>query len=101
MLRGIFGVNGVVLPPERVLHFDAEGLAWTLAALAIAFFTPSTQQWMRAFLDSETYTVRPMSERWRALEWRPSPGWAMAMGLLSVGAVASIWRPSVFLYFQF
>lgn len=43
--------------------------------------------------------LKTVAPRW--LQWRPSVGWAMSVGLVGVVAIVAIGRTTEFLYFQF
>ncbi|WP_317205831.1 MBOAT family O-acyltransferase [Janthinobacterium sp.] len=78
--------------------------AWVLLAAALSFLLPNTQQIMdrcapaleyRRGLDAARGAVA------RALTWRPTRGWAVWIGLITLGSLLSLGRPAEFLYFQF
>ena len=120
ILTGMFGFHGVALPASLVNRLPAlqtvvdhlgwatflggtsrfiGNWVWVVAAALVAFAAPNTQEWTRRFgpaLDA-TFAPRPRS----APVWRPSPAWAIVMGLVAGGALLSMSRPSEFLYFQF
>ncbi len=118
MLGSMLGLHGAVLPPGLGLSGagggDAVGAgmpgtwsdngrraaaaAWLAGLFAIVWFMPNTQQIFAA--------ARPVLDRitpgpiaW--LRWRPSVGWAIALGLAGVVAVLSMGGSGEFLYFQF
>jgi D-alanyl-lipoteichoic acid acyltransferase DltB (MBOAT superfamily) len=77
---------------------DVAGMVWLAALFAIVWFTPNTQQIFAA--------ARPVLDRippgpmtW--LRWRPSTGWAVALGLGGVVAVLAMGGSGEFLYFRF
>jgi alginate O-acetyltransferase complex protein AlgI len=125
ILRGMAGVFGVALPDSIAsrLHvlqplFDMLGVrtylggggvfvetwAWILAAGALSFCCPNTQEIMRRFapaLDFARTRGQPVPALARALTWRPSRAWAVALALLALASLLSLNRPAEFLYFQF
>jgi len=120
LFRGLLGMNGVIvrsglgaLPGVSsivassgfdvgwVAHWDVAGCAWIAGLAAVAFLAPNTQQWMRPFMDGFPYRINPISGFRARLGWQPSLGYALATALVTIAAVASLWQPSVFLYFQF
>jgi D-alanyl-lipoteichoic acid acyltransferase DltB (MBOAT superfamily) len=122
VLEGMAGVNGVVLPagwreslPPALydalralgLRFGDPGqfkgaaqLAWIAALLAVAWFTPNTQQWLAAWKPALDASSAPASAA-PAIAWRPTRIWAVPMAMLAALVLASLGRVSEFLYFQF
>jgi alginate O-acetyltransferase complex protein AlgI len=77
---------------------DAADMIWLAGLFGIVWFLPNTQQIFasaRPVLDR--ITPGPMA--W--LRWRPSIGWAVAIGLGGVVAVLSMGGSGEFLYFRF
>jgi alginate O-acetyltransferase complex protein AlgI len=123
---GMAGVHGVTLPDAIGARIgglkqaiEALGVQWTLGGATrfietwawvifagfIAFLMPSTQEILRGHepaLDAhpDRGGAAPVGGR-GGLVWRPSPRWAVALGVLAVLGVLSLNRPSDFLYFQF
>ena len=118
MLRGMAGCNGAQLPAILLDHAGSlkalllrlgvtsgpmlGGSAfvsiwtWILAALAIAWLAPNTQQIMvRAQPTLEA--VSPP----RILRWTPSPRWGLALGVIAALGLLSVTRGGEFLYWQF
>ncbi len=77
---------------------DTAAIAWLVALFAIVWFMPNTQQIFAAaapVLDR----IPPGPVAW--LRWRPSTGWAVALGLGGVVAVLAMGGSGEFLYFRF
>jgi len=73
---------------------------WFLIALSalVVFALPNTQEIVRGV----TLIPMPLAQgtrRW--LTWRPSTGWAIAIGVLFACGLLAVSRPTDFLYFQF
>ncbi|WP_395402226.1 hypothetical protein ACHMW6_29130 [Pseudoduganella sp. UC29_106] len=79
-----------------------ETWAWVIFAGFIAFRMPNTQEILRGHDPAlDAHPERGAAPERSRLVWRPSPRWAVAMGVLAVLGVLSLNRPSDFLYFQF
>jgi alginate O-acetyltransferase complex protein AlgI len=125
IVRGMAGGYGVALPqslaqqllPARPV-FEALGVttylgggavfietwSWVLLAGALAFGFPNTQQITRRYvpaLDRARVRAAMAPRLARALAWRPTRGWAMAIAVLALTSFLSLNRPAEFLYFQF
>lgn len=111
MLRGMVGLNGVMLPatfqpiigkvvPSWVVFGSTPVSSWILLALAcmlvIAFIAPNTQEIMRR---AEPALESVHSNTW--LAWSLKPAWAFGVGILLALVLGSLGRVSEFLYFQF
>ncbi len=71
-----------------------------LAISTLTFCAPNTQQIMsRYFVPPNKIGVAPPRLKW--LQWRPTPVWAVSIGLLSVWSLLGLSSVSEFLYFQF
>ncbi len=95
MLQAMLGANGFAWP------LDGARVALHLAALlTLVWWAPNTLAIMQrdapALLSGATLRPAP---GW--LCWRPSLGWAVLLGAISVWAVLGINQYSEFLYFQF
>jgi alginate O-acetyltransferase complex protein AlgI len=77
---------------------DAAQAAWLVALFAIVWFMPNTQQIFAAARPA-LGRIAPGPLAW--LRWRPSVGWAIALGLGCVIAVLSMGGSGEFLYFRF
>jgi len=131
ILRTMTGVDGISLPRAwsgglgsslRVMLLDAgftfdgafynQLVSWQPMApiyltmlLVIVWWMPNTAQLFRhqapvLYLNqyNEMVPVRGLIE---SLEWRPSPGWAVVVGLLFMAGVLGISRATEFIYYQF
>lgn len=125
ILRGMAGGFGIALPESIVRHAHAlqpilefagistylgggsvfiESWGWILAAVAITFLFPNTQEITRRFEPALDFKPgQPWGVQWfaRTLVWSPSRGWAIAIGVLALASMLALNRPADFLYFQF
>ena len=129
MLQGMVGKNGIFIPlsianslgPMKSflatlgVTFQNEGgerLAftyfWSCTLLAIAWFTPNTQQWMEQYKPSlEQYVPKLNSggdaRRWRKWQWQPTRVFGIILGVLLFIVAKTFVNapPSEFLYFNF
>ncbi|MBW4660722.1 MAG: MBOAT family protein [Drouetiella hepatica Uher 2000/2452] len=74
--------------------------------LAIAWFTPNTQQWMGRYsptLDQPIAANHPVwfEQFWQKLSWHPGKVWSAIVALLTAVSLLCFTRVSEFLYFQF
>ncbi len=83
------------------LTLDRAVLAWIAVLYAVAVLLPNTQQFMRVFMGDGFYRIRPQAGWFGRFVWQGSPAAAVWVAALTVLAVASLWQPSVFLYYQF
>ena len=126
VLRGMAGMNGALLPeaarpalgplapafsalgvafgPARLLQ-GAREFHWLVALLLVAWFAPSTQEWMaehRPAIDFDPARVPAPAERLRRfVRWQPSAGWALVTAAAALVVVLHFARVSEFLYYQF
>jgi alginate O-acetyltransferase complex protein AlgI len=122
VLKGMVGTQGIELPrllaqkigaahlPHAISVPENLGLKdflqqnlWLLGLLFIALVLPNSVQIMR---DAEP--VLGARERapntgliLRSLSWKPTPAWALVMGVLALLAIMRLGGPSEFLYWQF
>ena len=118
--RGLFGLNGIVLPEHLGMLFgpagawlrqvgvefrsssllDGFGEGFVAAALAIAFWAPNTQQilrgWRPALVVPDDARMGPIR-----LAWSPNAAWTAVIAVLAILATINISEHSEFLYFQF
>ncbi len=124
ILGSMVGMNGISLPQfwEAYLGFmrnwgvDFSGFTVNVGIsqkyavigitllLAVAWFTPNTQEWMGKY--SPTLTPPQDSSHWvyqlwKRFQWQPSPVWSAILGGLTAVSVLGMTRVSEFLYFQF
>lgn len=108
----LFGLNGIGLPPAwapwapavpwaalgvsfegtftNAVFYGPRALATVAALAAVAWFSPNACRLAGV--------GAPADPRFG---WRPSLGWAIAVGLLLAASTLRLARPTVFLYFQF
>ncbi len=125
IVQGMFGAWGCALPDTIGNHLgplrhllEQAGIAfylgggarfiqtwcWVALGAAIAFGLPNTQQIMVHFdpaLDYDRRAKKPPNLVRRVLTWRPTPAWALLVGVLGMTCLLSLNRPAEFLYFQF
>lgn len=96
LLGSMLGRNGAVWPA------DGFALCAQLAALlALVWWAPSTQQIMARFEPALGFRPTAEGEIPSWLGWRPTRGFAVAVGVISLFGLLGINRYSEFLYFQF
>jgi D-alanyl-lipoteichoic acid acyltransferase DltB (MBOAT superfamily) len=120
MLRGMAGLNGAAIPSAvlarmgglgsvlRQLGVTAAGTeggaafislwAWVLGLLALAWFTPNTQQIMAR---AEPTLGAVAGNAPALLRWAPEPHWGLAIGAVAAVGLLSVSRGGAFLYWQF
>lgn len=122
LLAGMAGQHGVTFPlglspllgPMRpfllavgVAFVNADGAktaeiwSWILVLLTIAFAAPNTQEIMARYEPVLAGSRTGIEGKAAAVAWRPSIGWAVAIGAVAFVATISITRVSEFLYWQF
>jgi D-alanyl-lipoteichoic acid acyltransferase DltB (MBOAT superfamily) len=126
MLKGMAGMNGLILPERYVdglnragdlgtalqaagytfgelAYFKGPVIGQFILAFIIAFWLPNTQQFMRehkpAYEATHGGIDTPSSLRW--LVWRPTVIWALIIVVLAFSAIRQMTSVSEFLYFQF
>lgn len=126
LLQGMVGLNGIHLPQQI---FDRLGpltpllssivvpsptvggsgaqfvttIIWIIGLLTIALALPNSLEILSRFEPAIGVKHRPEAlAGWaKALEWRPSLPWALAMSAVAVSAVIGLGGKSEFLYWQF
>ncbi|MEM8829010.1 MAG: MBOAT family O-acyltransferase [Cyanobacteria bacterium P01_G01_bin.19] len=126
ILQSMFGFNGVQLPAfsEPYLgflrNFGVNFLGFTvnvgisqkyatfgiILLLAIAWFTPNTQQWMGKYNPTLTEPIGNYQSKWaykfwQFLVWKPNKTWTIIVAGLTSLSLLCFSRVSEFLYFQF
>lgn len=98
-LQEVAGALGITATLGGGARF-AEMWAWVVAAAAIAFAAPNTQQIMARFKPAlaQAHEENTLPRR---LAWAPTRRSAIAYGLLFGAGLLALSRPSEFLYFQF
>jgi hypothetical protein len=92
--------EGAVAAPDTSLYL------WLVLAAAIALFAPNTQQLARYSADPGKPLRLPPVPLLTALRGPDaalslSPATAVLCGILFAAALACIWRPAIFIYFNF
>lgn len=124
LLSAMTGSNGLVLPQKwhvlldvapglgalvdaagvsfaKLPHFSGgDDLGLLALLLAICALAPNTQQIISGRA-AENAPALPLSRDASRLRWRPTPGWAVVMSVVTVVSVLHLSRVSEFLYFQF
>ncbi len=124
MWHGMFGLNGVMLPPswqeklgalspwllehnvrfvrlfEQVGAVKVVDILWFLLLTYCVFFLPNTQQLMRRYRPVYEKSISYQAENTQLL-WRPTIIWSLIMAGLFFYSVLGLSRISEFLYFQF
>lgn len=109
----MFGVH--VHPAAAVVHKIAETTGvpsppyhpslgrWAIlcAGYVIVWCFPNTQQILLKYKPAITVTKHDTEPGLINLFWRPSAGWALALGVIFLFTVIRMENPSSFLYFQF
>ncbi|WP_428483482.1 MBOAT family O-acyltransferase [Rhodopila sp.] len=85
MLSGMAGLHGAA-PLSADLHGIVDTL-WIIGLYAIIWLVPSTRQWMQGGASR--------------LSWRPTPGWAVAMGCAATLGLLASGGTGEFVYFHF
>lgn len=73
-------------------------LLWV--ALFIAFFAPSTHEFMRGKLALDTTGIA-RDKKWPRLHWKPSLLWASGVAILASVSLLLLTKVNAFIYFQF
>jgi len=119
IVQGMVGEFGIALPASIGLYMkplqpilDQLGIdfylgggsrfietwSWIAVAGVIAFFFPNTQQIMGRY---EVWSETEKTGKPHWLLWQPSLRWSMWIGVILLGSMLSLTRPTEFLYFQF
>ena len=125
IVGALCGNGGIALPESLAAHLHAlqplldklgvgfyvgggtrfvQTWLWVLAAAAICFTMPNTQQIMRRHEPALDYGTTGRGLRTLPsvpLAWLPNRRWAVAVGVLMLACLLSLGRPAEFLYFQF
>jgi len=100
IFAGMAGLNGVTKADPY--YFGMPEVRWLVAMFVIVWALPNAQQVLHRHRPAlETYPGELSPPRWRALEWRPAPAWALVTAALFVAALINLTRVSEFLYYQF
>jgi hypothetical protein len=102
VLQHLGPIHGFLTRTHHILAFPIQDSTPSPARIALLFFIvwafPNSQEIMAKF--SPTLTeVKADMPKW--MLWRPTLGWALALGLLLAVCLMSLQQTKVFLYFQF
>ncbi len=98
ILSGMAGAHGLGLPHgSGVASWMGMGLA--VGLLSLSLIAPNSQQIMRGCRPGLELTEAPPRLGW--LVWQPNPRWAVAVAVLALASVFSLWSPTEFLYYRF
>ena len=125
LLKGMVGLNGISLPQhilERLgplaellkpivsvaaagtgVELVAAALPWIVTLLAIALLLPNSLQLMARYEPALGLKQRPADKDRlaRALAWRPTLPWSIAVSVVAATAIMRLGGRSEFLYWQF
>lgn len=101
ILRGMSGVNDVMLETPAVAVDSLTGLMICGGLMLMAFFLPNTQQMTGYIGPSGAYRSYVPKHFSVLLAWKPSLPWAMYTGVLLALCLMSLSQVSEFIYFQF
>jgi len=117
VLRGMAGLNGVVLPLEYQpalswlgsagVEFGklSHGGAWPalFLLLAVVWFAPNTLELLRRYRPAlmQFPASAPGRRGWGQLVWRPNGFWLVVTASLFLASIMNMAEVSEFLYFQF
>ncbi len=106
VLSSMFGFNGFTWWPDRsALEVKASHAFRAVCCLAIVWFLPNTQQFMRRYQpvlglrEVSRRDARVGARRW--WQWRPTALWTVFIILLLLGTIYQFDKVSEFIYFQF
>jgi D-alanyl-lipoteichoic acid acyltransferase DltB (MBOAT superfamily) len=105
MLSAMAGVDGFSgWPPDSMqVVKDTRAIRPILIGLAVCWFLPNTQQFMKRYLPAlglrEFPELRPGRRRW--WHWRPTVPWALFTLAILYGVGREFDKVSEFIYFQF
>ena len=101
MLAGMIGLHHAQTAPSAASETSAASIALLAAGYVIIWTLPNTQQILARFRPSLELTRWDLQPTSIHLSWRPSPAWALALGMILFLTIVKMQDPSTFLYFQF
>ncbi|NES83678.1 MAG: MBOAT family protein [Moorea sp. SIO2B7] len=126
IISAMIGINGIALPSflaSKLGFLQSLGITFNgftqevgirqfysvfgiMLLLAIAWFTPNTQQWMDKYSPTLTPAKVYNEYSWfhklfKHLHWRPNKVWSAILACLTATSLLCFTRISQFLYFQF
>ncbi len=96
MAAGMGGFNGFLDPA-----FNGGDAAIACALLILAMVGPNTQQIMRDYRPAIEAPERVTHRLLARIVWRPTAASALAVAVVALAAITSLWRTAEFLYFEF
>jgi D-alanyl-lipoteichoic acid acyltransferase DltB (MBOAT superfamily) len=102
-VAGALGLHSAAAVAADPLHYaPAPGRLLSIAlGLTIVWCCPNTQQILARFKPALEVTGADRKPALLHLSWRPSPAWALVLGVVLFYTVVKMQDPSSFLYFQF
>ncbi|NER80031.1 MAG: MBOAT family protein, partial [Leptolyngbya sp. SIO1D8] len=114
VLSAMLGANGISLSDgalfsNQLFSNSKLGLLWLMILMAIAFFTPNTQEWLSDHQPALGHqpTLDKQSEiGWltfvqKHLRWQPTQAWAIVTAAIATTSFLGLSGVSEFIYFQF
>ncbi|MEO8894058.1 MAG: MBOAT family O-acyltransferase, partial [Coleofasciculaceae cyanobacterium] len=128
MIKGMMGINGISIPltiadklgsPVKSLlsslgiSLVTEGASqmfftyiWSIILLAIAWFTPNTQEILKHYKPALDYKLTKANadslNQWaKSLAWQPNALWSITLGIIAGISLVYLRKATLFLYFQF
>jgi hypothetical protein len=89
---------------ELLAQLDKRAWLWITALLCISWFAPSSQQFMRDYMNIEgapQYRIDGGSPTLQRIRWAPVPVSAVVLAVITAITIMSLWQPSEFIYYQF
>jgi len=104
-IKSLLSSLGVALTTEGASQMFFTYL-WSIALLAIAWFTPNTQEWLEHYNPALDFKVSKATsepvKRWvKPLRWQPNTLWSIGLGIIAGIGLVYLRKATVFLYFQF
>ncbi len=105
VLKAAGGANGLDVGPTARILSRGVPLAWLTLLTLVVWLLPNTQEFMGRVRPACEYSYRIARNRWRsspaAVQWTPSPAWALVGAVVFVVALARLGQISEFIYYRF
>jgi alginate O-acetyltransferase complex protein AlgI len=110
LVKGVFGLNGSVLPHDATAMAATYGIdikyaaLWVAMLLFVALVCPNTLRILAPYkpaLGVKPASTAPVIGKLRVPAWAPSLPWAVAVSAVAAIAIFRPGGPSEFLYWQF